>query len=471
MFSYGVGYAVPRWETKMGRKMIKRPQGLLDKVLNSFYQTGEVAVESEYQVIFEGNVLDNIDPYLALPDPNVSAHEVGKGEFFGWVDEDMLFNLRRMETRPEHGMFNVRYLEKLGGNLTSVIFNQGELMVDIIPRDWELGRGKDPEVWVFGLAADKIIISAYPLGGLHDGLPIVAGAPEFDGYGAAPTSPLLSVEELQSMVDFLYTSHIENIKRVINDTIVVDPSLININDLNDNRPGRVIRAMKRAWGQGKLKDNAIFQLDVKDATQQNIQEAMFLMEQAKTATGTLDQMIGNLQPRTSRVSASEAQGLRQSGLSRLERPMQLISYQFMQPIARLFALNTQQNMSEPVFVKTIGELAERLSDDFGINPQRARVAVNPIDLIIDYDVEAHDGAIPGKGDPGTWVELFQILGQSPELAQNFDVLRIFKYIARQLGAKNVDDFIRQGPPQVVPDDTVRSEVEKGNLQPLPANGV
>lgn len=488
MFAYGVGYAVPRWTVLAGRRKKKAPEGVLDKRTKTLYQTGQAVITGEYETIFEGNSLDNIDPYLALPDPNVSAHEVDKGEFFGWVDEDMLFQLLRNEKQIEHKMFNCRYLKEIEGNLTSVIINRGErnkkkqftdkvsrpvdviwMMIDLIPRNWGLGRGKDPEVWVFGVAADKILISAYPLDGLHTGLPVVAGAPDFDGYGAAPTSRLLAIEELQMMTDFLYTSHIENIKRVLNNDIVVDPSLINIHDVNDNKPGRVIRALKRAWGQGKLKDNAIFQLDVKDATQQNITEAMFLMEQAKTATGTLDQLLGNLQPRTSRVSASEAQGLRQSGLTRLERPMQLISYQFMQPLARMFALNVQQYMSQEVYIKTVGELEKRLIEDFGMEPQQGRMVVRPMDLVVDYDVQPHDGAIPGKENVDLWVELFQIMGQYPILAQGFDIIRVFKHIARELGARNIDDFIARNKPQVVPDEVAIREAERGNVVPI-SNG-
>ena len=77
-----------------------------------------------------------------------------------------------------------------------------------------------------------------------------------------------------------------------------------------NKPGKIIRIRKRGWGLGGIKDNAIFQLDVKDVTQGNIQDASFLMEQAKSATSTMDQLGGGLAPRTSRISANEAQGVR-----------------------------------------------------------------------------------------------------------------------------------------------------------------
>ncbi len=490
MFAYGVGYATPRWNQTLGRKTELGPVGIFDQIA-SFFQTGVSRRQSSYQVLYEGNVLDNIDPYLALPDPTVSAHEVQQGEYFGWIDEDTKSNLLRNE--DSNGYFNLKYLRDIGAPLTSSIHNRGSrgirgehhpsssdpvdiiwMYIDLIPEDWELGRGDDPETWVFGVAADTLIIQAEPLDLSHGNIPVAAGSPDFDGYSATPVSRLMAIEEIQVLVDFLYTSHVENIRRVINDNLVVDPSLINIHDINTNKPGKLIRLRKRAWGQGGIKDNAIFQLDVKDVTQGNVADAQFLMDQAKTATSTMDNLGGNLAPRTSRVSASEAQGVRSAGLSRLERPAQIVSHQFMLPIARMFASNIQQFMSQDTFIKATGELAEKLAEQFGVEVDRERVPVSPEELVVNYDVMAHDGAVPGKEDPQAWVELFQIMAQSPELAQHFDMQRIFTHIARQMGAPNVDGFVRQnggGPPniEVRPDEEVIDEVDRGNL--IPTNGL
>lgn len=491
-FAYGVSYASPRWHVEKGRVMETRVSGFLDPVRALLTNTFSRRRQSTYRTIYEGNVLDNIDPYLALPDPNISPHEIQNSEFFGWVEETLYSPLRRREAAGE--FFNVKYLKLLadkGGDLRSNIRNYGErgksenanssdsstpvhiirMYIDLVPKDHELGSGEDPETWVFTVAGDKIVIQAERLNLVHGKIPVASAAPDFDGYSVAPMSRLLAIEELQQLIDFLYTSHMENKKRVINDNLVVDPSLINIHDVNDNRPGKIIRVLKKGWGQSSLKDNAIFQLDVQDVTQTNVSDAAFLMQEAKTATSTMDQMLGQLQPRTTRVSASEAQGLRQSGLSRLERPAQIISYQFMQPIARMFASNVQQFMSEEVFVKTVGDLKQQLQTDFGMETTRNRARVRPIDLIVDYDVLAHDGAIPGKNNTEALIDMFTQLAQNPQLAQQFDVQRIFKHIMREAGVKNVEDFIpdrvptNQPPVDVLPDEQVVQEAERGNIQP------
>lgn len=490
MFAYGVGYASPIWHQEMGRVVQKRPTGFLDGLRGMFLQTGEERVLSDYEVLFEGNKLVNIDPYLALPDPNVAAHEVQDGEFFGWIDESTLSGLMREEASPSGDFFNVKYLRELGGELTSTLQNRGDrskrkndppsmsspvdivyMYVDLFPEDWELPGGDMPETWVFAIAADKVLVKAERLNLAHGKLPIAAGAPDTDGYSATPLSRLMAIEEMQGIIDFLYTSHVENIKRVLNDSIVYDPTLINTFDLNDNRPGRRIRLRKRAWGKGGIKDNAIFQLDIQDVTQQNVQEALFLMEQAKGATSTMENLAGQMAPRTTRISASESQSTRMSGLARLERPAQLVSYQFMLPIARMFASNAQQFMSQEVYVKTVGELEQRMREELGMKPPpEGRMQVQPFDLLVNYDINAHDGAVPGKTDPQIFTEFFQVLAQSPQLAEAFDIVRVAKTMFREMGLKNVDQYIRRQGVEVMPDEEVAQNLDRGNLAPVGGDG-
>lgn len=45
------------------------------------------------QLTFEGNALENIDPYLYLPDPSAPIHEPQKGSFVGWVTPSNYMNL------------------------------------------------------------------------------------------------------------------------------------------------------------------------------------------------------------------------------------------------------------------------------------------------------------------------------------------------------------------------------------------
>jgi hypothetical protein len=142
----------------------------------------------------------------------------------------------------------------------------------------------------------------------------------------------------------------------------------------------------------------------------------------------------------------------------------IIGLQFMQDVGTMFAVHTQQYMKKETYVRAIGQYAEQLQKEFG----RDKIKVTPYDLAINYDLITRDGSIPGGNFSEHWMDLFKVIGTDPDLRQNFDIVRIFTYIARQLGAKNVEDFKRkvdQIQPVVMPDQQVQQQVQAGNLVP------
>jgi len=74
-----------------------------------------------------------------------------------------------------------------------------------------------------------------------------------------------------------------------------------------------------------------------------------------------------------------------------------------------------------------------------------------------------DGSVPGGNFSRIWMEMFQVLAEHPELQQKFDTVRIFKHIAVNSGAKDVDQFVRAIPMQ---NEQVMENVDKGNLVPF-----
>ncbi|MCK5644967.1 MAG: hypothetical protein KAJ19_29475, partial [Gammaproteobacteria bacterium] len=139
---------------------------------------------------------------------------------------------------------------------------------------------------------------------------------------------------------------------------------------------------------------------------------------------------------------------------------------FMQDVGTMFGVHTQQYMTKETYVKVVGRHEEQLAKTFG-KGKNARVS--PYDISISYDAVVRDGSIPGGNFSEAWMSLFSTIANTPELHQEFDVFRIFTYIARELGAKNVDDFKRvagETNVQTQPDATVAKEVDKGNLVAL-----
>ena len=264
--AYGMGVLTPTWRQQTGARL------------------GEGGIFEGDQILFEGNALESIDPYLFLPDPNVSIHKIQDGEFVGWVSPDNYLNLLSSERRDALEVFNVKYLGLLKGRKTSIYSSDSSdrykktlgtnprtasdsvtsqvdviyMYINLIPKEWGLGDSEYPEKWLFGVVSDEVVIKAKPLGLSHNLYPIAAIAPDFDGYSITPQSRIEVLYGLQGVLDWLFNSHIANVRKVLNDMFIVDPYLVNIKDLEDPKEGRIIKLRRPAWGKGVV--NAIQQI-------------------------------------------------------------------------------------------------------------------------------------------------------------------------------------------------------------------
>lgn len=482
---YGIGIGIPEWVRKYGKKKV-----------SSSILTFEGNTYEDHMIdslLFEGNALSNIEPYMWLPDPSVSSADIQKGEFVGWIDRTNYMNLLSEEAQPDSMYFNVKYLKKKMNKRSTLALDQSDrekkyggpsdptkdmsgttnpvdrirMYITLIPKDWGLSKGESPEKWYFELASDDIIIACERADHMHGMYPMAVASPEFDGYSITPIGRLEILYGLQHTLDFLFNSHIANVRKAINDMLIVDPYLVNINDLKDPKEGALIRLRRPAWGRGV--DKVVQQLAVQDITRANISDGAYITQMMDRISGADQSMLGTLRTGgPERLTRSEFQGTRGSAISRLQRIALIIGAQFMQDIGTMFASHTQQYMTQDTFVRIAGRYSEQLTTMFG---SKTRVSVKPEDINIDYDLIVRDGSIPGGNFSEAWIQLFQTIGTTPELMQQFDVTRIFMYIAQQLGAKNIEDFKRNMSniqPTVMPDEVVANQVAAGNMIPTGA---
>ena len=485
--AYGMGIVAPQWTVKRGKKVVKRETGFFDFMSRFRSQGWERGVEKA--VLFEGNSLQNVDPYRYFPDPNVPVHEVQKGEFVGWLDESNLMNLLD-EEKNDPDIFNVKYLHHVQNKRSSVYSTDASMRMEksggsfkdstitkpvdsinmyfkLIPSTWNIGDGDYPEKWLFTVSADSVVIRAKRLDLNHDMFPVAVCAPDFDGYSPIATSRMEILDGMQGTLDWLMNSHIANVRKAINDMIIVDPYLVNMNDLKDPKPGKLIRLRRPAWGRGV--DKVAQQLVVNDITKANMGDASLIIQYMQQIGGTDNPMMGSLRTGgPERLTKGEFQGTAMGAISRLERIAKMIGLQGMQDIGYMFAHHTQQFMTEETYVNTTGQWPEDIINE--LQPQRGRVKVTPWDVLVDYDLLVRDGSVPGGNFADVWTQLFQIIASQPALLQKFDIVRIFKHIARNVGAKNVEEFeLKQVPQvqgQVMSDEGVAEGERKGDLVPI-----
>lgn len=490
-FSYGIGIIAPKWTKEFGTRTRVEERGIFDQMAQALNVTEKRKTTSERQLMYEGHELRNVDPYRYLPDPNVPVHEVQKGEFVGWISRINEMELLRREGNRD-SFFNGQYVRKGMRDARSTLItddtavgrrNQADntsdynnpvdeifMYIDLIPSEWGLedvsnGDPDTPEKWMFGVAGDEVLIAASPLNLDHNRFPLVVAAPDYDGHSVAPPSRMEIVQDLQHIIDFLYSSHLLNIRKAINDMFIVDPKLVNIHDVQDPNPGKLIRMRRMAWGEGRI-DEGIKQLEVSDVTQGHVEEGNYLLNVMEQTTGATDMAKGVVRNRGPRISASQSESARQSVLSRMQKAARIMGMQAHEPLGELLAFQTQQLMEQEMWVRVIGEGAQQNAKNLSREVQGGKATVKPEELVIPFDVNASNPSVPGSEDLETWTQLYQTVANNPQLAQEFDMVRMFKHIAQQMGARNVDDFIRRSnPPKVMRDEEVEKEAQKGNLTP------
>lgn len=485
--AYGFGIVIPSWIKREGRRTVRKETGFFNSFRNMFTPTGFEKTTIDV-TLFEGNELINIDPYISLPDPNVSIHEVQKGEYFGWLDRDNYMNLLSEEKTSDGEMFNVGYLQDVKSKQSSVFSVDKSardqkaggpwrtqssvdssvsspldviyMLVNLIPKEWGLGDRIYPQKWKFALAADDVVIQATPLNLDHDLFPVAIAAPDYDGYSSTPVSRIETLYGLQGTLDWLFNTHIANVRKAINDMLIVDPYLININDVKNPGPGKIIRKRRPGWGRGSM-DDAIKQLQVVDITQGHIADSTFVVNWMQKIGGADDAAMGSLrQGGPERLTAGEFEGTRSQAFSRMERLAKIIGLQSMQDIGYMFAAHTQQMMEEDLYVTTTGRWRETLSETYADSIKGGRMKATPFNILVDYDLKIRDGSVPGGSFDAVWVEIWKTIVADPALSQKFDSVKIFKYIAKNTGAKNIDEFVRIS---AVPDQQVVESADAGNV--------
>jgi hypothetical protein len=201
------------------------------------------------------------------------------------------------------------------------------------------------------------------------------------------------------------------------------------------------------WGKGV--ENGIKQLQVVDVTRQHVQDISFMTQFLDLTTGSVDAIKGVQRRSSERVSATEAQGVMNSALSRLEKMARMSSVMSIQDIAYMLAKDSMQFMSIDHKLKLGEQFAMEHDKIFGGSKY---VNITKDSINVDYDVVVNDGTLPNNTNPQVWTQLFQVIASNEGLAQQFDVVRIFQYLAKILGAKNLNDFVAKV--EVAPDEEV-----------------
>lgn len=457
---YGVGILRTLWVVDKKKRTVTVRQG------DSFLK------RKETKIAYEGNDVEVVDPFLFFPDPRVPMSEVNRrGEFVFWRVFEGRHMLKRDEAagvykyvdnasqslpraragesardllaggtaspgaRPEEG-------ERHRGRMGQV--DQGT--VEIIPAELGIGDGESPEKWLFTILNKSQIIQAEPLDADHDMHPVAVSEPYTLGksFGAPSISDYLA--PLQDMMSWLINSHQENVRKVLNDMIIVDPSMVEMQDLQDPKPGGILR-LKRA-AQGRDVRTAIHQLQVQDVTKQHINDAELFMRLGQQLSAVTENVLG-LQAEGGRKTATEVRTSTEAAASRLAAQARVISAQALVDLTEQMAVNIQQFMTQEFYLQIVGQ-----------EGQEKPLHVTPDQVSGDFYYPIHDGTLPLDKTAlfDVWSSMFEVASKDEAIRAEYSIPRMFEYIAELGGARNIEQMRLD----VQSDDEVQRRVQAGN---------
>jgi len=364
---------------------------------------------------FMGNKLIIVNPYRFFPDPRIPISRFREGEFCADEIEYGRGELEDME--KDSVCAGIKYVpafrqEDLDGRRLIWIGKDPMLMYNNVPRfilvsevqmrinpakfEYAPGKFLNPEidreikclVWV---ANDSRIIRLEEMGYAHD---------EF-GYDCAQFSNdqirfinfgLAEVlGPLQDTITWFINARVTSVRKVISNQLVVDPSGIEIKDLQDRNP--VIRLKKTMVGTGV--DRYITQLKVQDVTQGHLNDVNFLSNYARESTGITENLMGQFA--SGRRSSAEAKQVAGNAAARLMLTAHGVWDSCLLPMGKKMLSNLRQGLDVPTLIKEIGPSAMMPLPVPGLaQGAMGFKQVTKADLVGNYDFLIFDGTLPSQ---------------------------------------------------------------------------
>lgn len=482
---YGEAWLFNYWRQDVSRssEIVETEEKLLGLV-----PTGKMVKKrvTKQVVSYQGNALMNIHPGKIFTDPRYARGRFQEGEFVGVEVElsrnqlvvgqadGQYINVDRLVAQQTYGNeTDESYLEESNDESlerpniedfsthydpkASDVYRGYEIYIDLIPKLWKLGQSDMPEKWVFTVDKDfSVVLEARPMGYLHNKFPLSYIEIEPEAYSLYSRSMLEIYTPVQNTIDWLINSHFFNVRQVLNNQWLLDPSRVEATDLESREPGLAIRLKPAAYGTDVR--NALMQLPVADVTRSHLGDIEMMYNMGERL-GMNDALMGMTAP-SSRRTAQEIRGDQTFGISRLKTQAEYFSATGFSDLGSMMLSNSQQFYDADMKLKIAGEAAKVAGVQF--------VQVTPEMIAGQYFVEPVDGTLPVDkfAMANLWREVISSMWQIPQVAQQYDMGKIFGYVAQLGGIKNLNRF----KVEVVPDAAMMQQVQAGNVIPMKGGG-
>ena len=472
---YGEAWVSNYWKTEMSRvsELYEEEEKYLGMI-----KTGNMIRKKRVREIvgYQGNALSNIHPGKIFTDPRYPRNRFQDGEFA--AVQTTLSRNQLLEGGAIGQYINVEHLPRkatVNSNEVSTdystsedlerpdtqsitessvptannVYDVFEMHVNLVPKDWKLGKGDLPEKWVFTVDSQfTTVLECRPLGCIHNKYPLTMLEIEPEGYMQFSRGLVEIFGPIQNTLDWLVNSHLFNVRQTMNNQFVFDPSKIYETDVASRDPGKAMRLKPAAYGTDVRQ--ALVQIPVADVTGNHLND-MQMMYQMGERLGISDSVMGVGNP-SSRRTAQEVRGSQAFSVGRLKTISEYFSATGFQDLSSMMLMNSQQYYDGSMKLKIAGNAADLAGAGF--------IEVTPEMIAGQYGWEPVDGSLPADryAQANLWRDLIGQMAQVPQVVGQYDLGKIFGYVAQLAGIKNLNRF----KVEVVSDGQAMADLASGN---------
>jgi hypothetical protein len=363
-----------------------------------------------------GNRISVVNPYRWFPDVRLPITRFSYGEFCGDEIEYSRNELNKMEQDGlcagvefipalpddayndrrsfyQDGRQNPLYNPTIDPKFASHFVLITEIEIKLNPSKTFIDEGValDPDldadvIYIVWIANDGRIIRIEDSGYEHNQFCYDAAQFFNDQLRVVNFGIAELIGPMQDIMDWLLNSRVTNVRKVIQNQLVVDPRYVDMEDLKARNP--VIRL--KGTVDGLAINNYIQQLNVTDVTTGHLTDMAVIKDLSQDATGLSNNLVG--QYAEGRRSAREASNVNANAASRVILPVKGIWQSALLPLGRKLLKNAQQNLDEEQLVSVVG-LAKVASDPMTV---AAFLPVDKTQLVGTYDFLVFDDTLPSQ---------------------------------------------------------------------------
>jgi hypothetical protein len=164
---------------------------------------------------------------------------------------------------------------------------------------------------------------------------------------------------------------------------------------------------------------------------------------------------------SSRRTAQEIRGDQTFGISRLKTMAEYFSATGVSDLSMMMLQNSQQFYDGEMRLRIVGQAAALAGDSF--------INVTPEMIAGQYMLEPVDGSLPIDrfAQANLWRSIIGEMAGVPQVIQQYDLGKVFGYVAQLAGVKNLERFKLQV--QLMPDQAMQMAAQAGNAVPAVGN--